>query len=71
MQSRKGSVVEAVQNIVVGCVFNMLANFAIFPLFGWAISLEQNLMLGVIYTVISFVRSYSIRRFNNWTLAHE
>lgn len=68
-QSRRESAIEAIQNIIVGYTVNMLANFAIFPLFGWSISLEQNILLGVIYTAISFVRSYALRRFNNWKSA--
>jgi hypothetical protein len=64
-QSRKGSAYEAVMNVLVGYTINMLANFAIFPLFGWQISLSQNLQIGVIYTVVSLVRSYCIRRWFN------
>jgi hypothetical protein len=36
-----------------------------FPLFGWHISASQNLALGLIYTVISVVRSYCVRRWFN------
>jgi len=32
----------------------------------WNITLEQNLLMGVFYTVVSFVRSYGLRRFYNW-----
>ena len=65
-QTRKESATEAVVNILVGYTVNLLANFSIFPLFGWHITLEQNLMIGVFYTVVSFVRSYALRRFYNW-----
>lgn len=65
-QTRKESAIEAVVNILVGYTVNLLANFAIFPPFGWHITLEQNLMIGVFYTVVSFVRSYALRRFYNW-----
>lgn len=65
-QTRKESAIEAVVNIVVGYSVNIAANFAIFPLFGWEITLEQNLLIGVFYTVVSFVRSYGLRRFYNW-----
>lgn len=65
-QTRKESAIEAVVNILVGYTVNLLANFAIFPLFGWEITLEQNLLMGVFYTVVSFVRSYGLRRFYNW-----
>jgi hypothetical protein len=65
-QTRAQSVFEAATNILVGWTINLLANFAIFPLFGWVITLEQNILLGVFYTVISFARSYCLRRFYNW-----
>lgn len=65
-QTRKESAIEAVVNILVGYSVNIAANFAIFPLFGWHITLEQNLTIGVFYTVVSFVRSYGLRRFYNW-----
>ncbi len=64
-QSRAHSFLEAWANIAVGYGISMTANALLFPLFGWAISLEQNLLLGVIYTVISLVRSYALRRLFN------
>lgn len=65
MQTRKQSLFEAVMNVVVGLGVSMALNFAVFPLFGWHISLGQNIALGVIYTVVSIVRSYCLRRFFN------
>ena len=66
-QSRAGSLIEALVNVLIGYTVNMLANFAIFPLFGWHIDFKQNLELGVLYTGISIARSYVIRRwFNAW-----
>lgn len=64
-QTRKQSLHEAVMNVVVGLGVSMALNFAVFPFFGWQINLQQNLMLGVIYTVVSIVRSYCLRRFYN------
>lgn len=65
MQTRRQSMHEAIINVIVGFSINMLLNFSVFPLFGWHISLQQNLMLGVVYTVVSIVRSYVLRRFFN------
>lgn len=61
-QSKKGSAIEAIFNVLVGYTINVIANFAIFPLFGWDISLEQNLLMGTFYTAISLARSYCLRR---------
>lgn len=65
-QTRTQSAIESTMNILVGYTINLMANFAIFPLFGWAITLEQNLIIGVFYTLVSFARSYALRRFYNW-----
>lgn len=65
-QTRRGSLLESLVNIVVGYSINFVANLLIFPLFGWHISTRENLTLGVIYTGISLVRSYGLRRLFNW-----
>lgn len=64
-QTRRGSLLESLVNILVGYSVNFMANLLIFPLFGWHISARENLTLGVIYTGISLVRSYGLRRLFN------
>lgn len=64
-QSKRHSVFEAFANVAVGYGINLSANALIFPLFGWNITLSENIMLGVLYTGISLVRSYCLRRFFN------
>lgn len=64
-QSRLCSLIEAFGNILIGFAINMGANFAVFPLFGWHITTQQNIALGIIYTGISLARSYTLRRWFN------
>jgi hypothetical protein len=64
-QSRRGSFIEACINVLIGWTINFCANLLIFPLFGWSITLGQNVMLGSIFTVIAVTRSYLIRRYFN------
>ena len=64
-QSKRHSLIEALINVLIGYGINMAANFLIFPLFGWHISLRDNLVLGVFYTAISIARSYCVRRYFN------
>lgn len=67
MQSRKGSAIEAVVNVLVGYCVAVGTQAAVFPLFGLQATIEQNLIIGVIFTVVSLVRSYALRRmFNAW-----
>jgi hypothetical protein len=61
-QSKQRSLKEACINIAVGYLINLAANLTIFPLMGYHISFQDNIIIGIIFTVISLVRSYSIRR---------
>ena len=64
-QSRRMSAVEAIANVLVGYGVAVLAQIAIFPLFGIAVSLGDNLAIGAAFTVVSLARSYAVRRLFN------
>lgn len=64
-QTKLSSFIEALMNVAIGFSINYIANLLIFPLFNMHISLADNFWLGMIYTVISIVRSYVIRRWFN------
>jgi hypothetical protein len=67
MQSRKHSVYETVIGTAVGYASGVAATAIVFPLFGIAVSMSENLGVSVIFTGISLVRSYLLRRaFNAW-----
>ena len=61
-QSRRMSLVESVTNVVVGYGIAVVAQMLVFPMFGLQTSLADNLAIGGIFTVISIVRSYTLRR---------
>jgi hypothetical protein len=65
-QSNVRSIKEAVINVVVGYLVNYAGNIAIFNgLLHQNITWKQNIVAGVLFTVISLVRSYLIRRWMN------
>jgi hypothetical protein len=64
-QTRLSSFIEAIINVAIGFAINFTANMFIFPLFGFHITPGANLLMGLIYTVISVVRSYAVRRWFN------
>ena len=65
-QSRKGSLIEACANIAIGYTIAVLAQMAIFPMFGVHIAHSQHMIMGLLFTVVSLVRSYSLRRLFNY-----
>lgn len=62
-QTRAGSFTESLTNIVIGFSINYAANLVILPLFGFdSLTLGKNFAIGCLYTGISLVRSYALRR---------
>lgn len=61
-QSRWMSLVEAVTNVLVGYGVAVATQWAVFPLFGLHTTLQDNLVIGMIFTVVSIIRSYVLRR---------
>jgi len=64
-QSPRSAILEAWLNIAVGFSINFVANFLILPLIGAHPSASQNFWMGWIYTAVSIVRQYAIRRWFN------
>lgn len=62
-QSRRMSLIEAVTNVALGYVLAVATQILVLPWFGLHASLGDNLVLGAVFTAISLVRSYALRRF--------
>ena len=62
MQSRLMSFIEAWANVFVGYWVSVAANYVVLPWFGFHVSAGQAIGIGVIFTAISLVRSYLLRR---------
>ena len=54
-QSRWMSLVEAVANVLVGYGVAVATQWAVFPLFGLHATLQENLLIGLIFTVVSLI----------------
>lgn len=61
-QSRRMSLIEAIANVAVGFALAVAAQILVFPWFGLHASLGENLTIGALFTGISLLRSYALRR---------
>ncbi len=61
-QSRLMSLVESLVNVLVGYGVAVATQMVVFPIFGLAVTVTENLLIGLIFTVVSIVRSYALRR---------
>jgi len=62
MQLKRHSLLESVVNVGVGYGVALLSQILIFPLFNIKVTLRENVLIGLFFTVISIVRSYLLRR---------
>ena len=65
MQTKYQSLIESLTNILIGYLTALLSQVLIFPLFNIDVSFQDNLLIGLYFTIISLLRSYLVRRYFN------
>ena len=66
MQSRMMSAAESLTNIAIGYLISLLATAMVLPAFGYNVTGSDAVGISAVFTVISLVRSYAIRRAFNF-----
>lgn len=65
-QSARASALEALLNILIGFWISVGANIFLLPIWGYKVSLVQGVEIGLAFTLVSFLRSYLLRRLFNY-----
>ena len=65
MQSKKHSTIESLTNTIVGLLTSFAIQLVIYPLLSIPVTLNQNIIITVVFFVVSFLRGYFIRRVFN------
>ena len=65
MQSKRDSLIETLTNVGIGWFISFIANMLVLPLFGYNINLTDGVLISIIFTVISIIRGYVVRRWFN------
>ena len=65
MQTKYQSLIESLTNILIGYLTALLSQVLIFPIFNIYVSFQDNLLIGLYFTIISLIRSYLVRRYFN------
>lgn len=65
MQTKFQSFIESIVNILIGYFTALASQLLIFPLFNINITIQDNLLIGLYFTLISLIRSYLVRRYFN------
>ncbi len=65
MQTKQNSFIESLINVAIGYGVAIVSQLIIFPIFNINITLSENFLIGLWFTIISIIRSYIIRRWFN------
>jgi len=66
MQTKLMSAIETAASTTIGYVVATLTNFFVLPWFGFSVSMQDSAAIAVIFTVVSLLRGYGVRRLFNW-----
>lgn len=64
-QSRRLSAIETVASTAIGFVISYVTSYVVLPLFGFDVTHGQNFSITCIFTGISLLRGYFVRRLFN------
>lgn len=64
-QTRRQSMVESATNIGIGWLLSLGVTAVVLPLFGHKVTFVENAAMTTIFTIVSLVRSYAVRRYFN------
>ena len=65
MQSKKQSLIESLTSVGIGWLIGVILNMLVLPLFDYDVSLTDGVLISIIFTAVSVIRSYIIRRWFN------
>ena len=65
-QSKKMSAVESLSNIAIGMTIAYITQVIVFPIFGIHVPPGSHIGIVLIFTAVSFIRSFCFRRVFNW-----
>lgn len=64
-QNKKQSAFESIVNIIVGLITSFLIQLFIYPALKIPVTIGQNIIITIVFFLVSFIRGYLIRRYFN------
>ncbi len=65
MQNKKLSLIESATNTVIGMLISFLVQVIIYPILSIPVTINQNIIITFVFTLVSITRGYIIRRYFN------
>ena len=65
MQTKRESFIETITSVFIGWLIGVILNLTVLPLFDYNITVTDSLWVSLIFTAVSVIRGYLIRRYFN------
>ena len=65
MQNKKQSLIESIAQTLIGLLTSFLIQIIIYPALNIPVTLGQNIIITLVFFVVSILRGYLIRRYFN------
>lgn len=65
VQSKQKSMLESFANTTIGLLSSFLIQLLLYPVLGIPVTLNQNIIITIVFFAVSFSRSYLLRRYFN------
>ena len=65
MQTKTFSLIEAITSTLIGFIISLVVQLIIYPIMGIQVTITQNLTITSVFTIVSILRGYIVRRFFN------
>ena len=64
-QSKKNSIIESIFQTLIGLITSILIQLILYPLLNIPVSFNQNLIITLVFFIVSILRGYVVRRIFN------
>ncbi len=65
MQTKKQSLTETIVNILLGLIISFVIQLILFPILNIPVTINENIIIMIVFFVASLVRGYLVRRYFN------
>lgn len=65
MQSKRLSIIESISNTIIGLVTSFCIQIIIYPILKIEVSINQNIIITIVFFIASILRGYFVRRLFN------
>ncbi len=61
-QTKRKSLIESIAQTLIGLITSILIQFILYPIMGIPVKIFQNIIITLVFFIVSIVRGYLVRR---------